>query len=330
MIPFLLSILAGLLPMLFFAWLLYRLDRFEREPFILLAAVFAWGAVIAAGFAFIINTFFNVSLNWILSSKSAATLTVSTLIAPPVEETLKGLAVLLVFLLFRTEFDSILDGILYAGVTALGFAAAENTLYIYQHGYLEGGWQGFAVLTAIRVLLVGWQHPFYTAFIGIGLAIYRSSRHYTLQWIAPLTGWIAAILLHTLHNLFAALTTEISGLTRAAAWDWTGYLGLLIYLLLLRRQEKRWLRRYLEEEISFNTLSQEQFEAISSGANHLLLLLKARLQGRGRKMKKFIQLCGELMHRKRHLAENIALPQTSPQLTELRKQIQTLGSDLPV
>ncbi len=61
--PFVLSFLAGLLPMLFFAWLLYRFDRFEREPFTLLAAVFTWGAVIAAGFALIINTFFNFSLN---------------------------------------------------------------------------------------------------------------------------------------------------------------------------------------------------------------------------------------------------------------------------
>ncbi len=178
--------------------------------------------------------------------------------------------------------------------------------------------------------MVGWQHPFYTAFIGIGLAIYRSSRHHTLQWIAPLTGWIAAVFLHTLHNLFAALTADISGLTRSAVWDWTGYLGLLLYLLLLHRQEKRWLQNYLAEEISLKTLSQEQFEAISSGANHLLLLLKARLQGKGREMNKFIQLCGELMHRKRHLAENVALPQTSSQLAELRKQIQTLGSDLPV
>ena len=49
------------------------------------------------------------------------------MIAPIIEESLKGLAVLLVFLLFRKEFDSILDGIVYAAITALGFAATENS-----------------------------------------------------------------------------------------------------------------------------------------------------------------------------------------------------------
>ena len=41
---------------LLFAYVLYWLDRYEKEPLLLLGGVFLWGAVIAAGSAFIINT----------------------------------------------------------------------------------------------------------------------------------------------------------------------------------------------------------------------------------------------------------------------------------
>ena len=51
-----LSIFFGFAPVLFFAWIVYWLDRYEKEPGILLGGVFVWGAVIAAGAAFMINT----------------------------------------------------------------------------------------------------------------------------------------------------------------------------------------------------------------------------------------------------------------------------------
>ena len=59
---------------------------------------------------------------------------------------------------------------MYAGITALGFAATENFFYIYTYGYREQGLAGILSLFLIRVILVGWQHPFFTMFTGIGLA----------------------------------------------------------------------------------------------------------------------------------------------------------------
>ena len=88
----------------------------------------------------------------------------TSIIAPIIEEGLKGLAVLVVFLLFRNEFDSVLDGIVYAAITAMGFAAIENVLYIFRNGFQDSGWEGFWTMVFIRVLLVGWMHPFFTAF----------------------------------------------------------------------------------------------------------------------------------------------------------------------
>ena len=50
------SIIVGFLPMLFFAWIVYWVDRYEKEPGLLLGVVFVWGAVLAAGAAFLVNT----------------------------------------------------------------------------------------------------------------------------------------------------------------------------------------------------------------------------------------------------------------------------------
>jgi RsiW-degrading membrane proteinase PrsW (M82 family) len=164
---FLFSLFFGFIPVFIFAWILYWLDRYEKEPKVLLGAVFLWGAIVAAGLAYVVNTSLSVGIYLFTESEAATDLTTGTLIAPVVEEILKGLAVLVVFLVARHEFDSILDGIVYAGIVALGFAATENTLYIYRDGYLENGFAGLLSGLHPRVL-VGWQHPFYTAFIGIG------------------------------------------------------------------------------------------------------------------------------------------------------------------
>ncbi len=173
---FLLSLFLGLLPMLVFAWVIYWLDRYEKEPLLLLGGVFLWGAIGAATAAFVVNTIFGVGVYLFTSSEAATDLATGTLIAPVVEETLKGLAVLTVFLLARSEFDSYMDGIVYAGIVALGFAASENVYYIYSHGFLEGSYGGLLWVAFVRIFLVGWQHPFYTAFFGIGLALSRMNR----------------------------------------------------------------------------------------------------------------------------------------------------------
>ena len=153
--PFFVSLFFGFVPMFIFAYILYWTDRYEREPKVLLGAVFFWGVAIAAGGAFVINTMLGMGVYIFTGSESATDLATGSIIAPIVEESLKGLAVLIVFFVFRREFDSILDGIVYAGIVALGFAATENTHYIYNFGYVDGGWEGLWFLVFVRVILVG-------------------------------------------------------------------------------------------------------------------------------------------------------------------------------
>ncbi len=138
--PLLVSIFFGFVPMFVAAAFVYWLDRYEKEPKLLLGAAFFWGVIIAAGGAFIVNTALGIGIFYATGNEGVTDFATTSIIAPIVEEFLKGLAVGIVFVLFRKEFDSTLDGIIYAAMAALGFAATENSFYIYSRGYQEGGW----------------------------------------------------------------------------------------------------------------------------------------------------------------------------------------------
>ena len=283
---------------LVFATILYWLDRYEKEPLLLLGGVFLWGAVVASSSAFILNTVMGLGLYIFTGSEVISELGAGSLIAPIVEEALKGLAVLLVFLVFRREFDSVLDGIIYAGVTALGFAATENAYYIWSYGYQEQGWQGILELTWIRLGLVGWQHPFYTAFTGIGLAVARIQRHVAVKMLAPLIGLGLAMGTHSFHNTIAALASEWV----VAFFDWSGWLFMFGVLLFATYREQRYLRQHLYGEMCSGLLTARQYHVAASAWRQLAARLASLFHRRFLITNRFYQLCGELAHKKQQLA----------------------------
>ena len=53
--------------------------------------------------------------------------------APLVEETTKGLGLLLLFWLVRSEFDNVRDGLVYGALIGAGFNWFESALYVQQN-----------------------------------------------------------------------------------------------------------------------------------------------------------------------------------------------------
>jgi len=93
----------GFVPMFLYAAFVNWLDRYEKEPKLLLGAAFVWGVVIAGGGAYILNTAVGIGVYSFTGSASAADFSTTSISAPIIEEALKGLAVLIVFLMFRKE-----------------------------------------------------------------------------------------------------------------------------------------------------------------------------------------------------------------------------------
>ncbi|HSF82618.1 MAG TPA: PrsW family intramembrane metalloprotease [Anaerolineales bacterium] len=318
-----LSLAFGFFPMFLFAWFVYWLDHYEKEPRTLLGGLFFWGAVIAAGGAYLFNTFLGQGVYWLTESSAATSFATGTLIAPVVEESLKGFAVLLVYLIFRREFDSIIDGIVYAGIVALGFAATENTLYIYRQGFLQDGYQGLYTLAFIRVVIVGWQHPFYTAFTGIGFSISRLSRQPAVKLATPILGWMGAVFAHSLHNTLASVPNQMTCIIGSLV-DWSGWIFMLLFILWSVRHEQQLLAYHLSEEVALGVLTPSQYRATCSVLSQGSVRLGSIFAGQYRDTRRFYQALGEIAHKKQHLATLGEEEGNSESITRLRQELVLL------
>jgi RsiW-degrading membrane proteinase PrsW (M82 family) len=292
------SLVFGFVPMFFFAAIMYWLDRYEKEPLILLGAVFLWGAIVAAGSAFLLNTVLGLGVYLFTGSEVATELTTGTVFAPVIEESLKGLAVLIVFLVFRSEFDTIMDGIVYAAITAIGFAATENAYYIFKFGFAEGGINGLLYVSFVRVILVGWQHPFFTAFTGIGLAIARLNPRMWVKLAAPVLGWSMAVFTHSFHNTISDLIKGVGGMFLTTSVDWSGWFVMLIFIFWALSREQRWLVNQLREEVSLGIISHTQYLTACSARAQTVARLKSMFSGSFQATNQFYRLTAELAYKK--------------------------------
>lgn len=258
--------------------LLWHLDRRERESIWLFGGTLLWGAVVSTGLSGIANSLGQAlvvdRLRPLSGSEEAAGvagLVTAILIAPPVEETAKGVALLILFWFLRAEFDNLRDGLIYGALVGLGFNIAETALYVMQ-GYLEHGTAPLAPQVAVRFVLLGLNgHLIFSALVGAGLGLARQTPRRWLRIVAPLTGYLLAVLAHALANsagvaVFAALLptstdeiTDFASLPLGSVWlaaaisdllveGWV-YVVLLILLLLSARWERAVIRRYLGDEI---------------------------------------------------------------------------------
>ncbi|MAY82965.1 MAG: hypothetical protein CMP59_02430 [Flavobacteriales bacterium] len=107
------------------------------------------------------------------------------------EELCKLLAFLLVWRIFRKQINEPIDLIAYMSVTALGFAAIENTLYFSSYGSLIIS--GRAVLSTVA-------HMFFASLTAYGLLRWKFLKHYGVGHFILFFG-LAAIS-HGLYDFF--------------------------------------------------------------------------------------------------------------------------------
>lgn len=315
--------------MLCYAIFVNWLNRYEREPKLLVGAVFLWGAIVAAGIAFSINSFIGARIYHITGSLHASQITTGSLVAPVVEESLKGIGVLVVMLVFSRHFNSVLDGLIYAGIAALGFAATENIYYIYNYGYLENGFRGVVYLAFVRDIIVGWQHPFFTAFTGIGISAARLTRSLSTRLAAPVLGWIAAVLIHSLHNTLANLFTGNGWVVAGSLLDWGGYLAMFAFIVWALQHEQTWVKKHLTDELLSGILSRDQYQVAVSIFKQSLVRYKAALTGSYSATDRFYALCGKLAHQKQ-LIQIFGERETAPALAEIRAEMAALQPEVYV
>ncbi|HEU0087570.1 MAG TPA: PrsW family intramembrane metalloprotease [Pseudonocardiaceae bacterium] len=205
--PVLVGTTAAVLPVLLVVTTFLWVDRWEPEPSAMLLAAFLWGAGVSVLGAGLVNDT-AVLLGDHILGKGGGDKIGALISAPIIEEAFKGAFVLGLAWWRRREFDGVVDGIVYAGLVAAGFAFIENILYFgraFATDGLVGEAGGVIAVFVLRGVLSPFAHPLFTAMIGIGVGVAVRRRSPTAMVVLPLAGYLAAVLLHAMWNASAGL-----------------------------------------------------------------------------------------------------------------------------
>ena len=298
---FLISVLAAAIPTFAYVGFIYWIDRYEKEPIWLLASVFLWGAIPSILIAFIFNTILSIPF-YLLAGEATADTLVASLVAPPVEESVKGLVLLLILFRWRHEIDSVLDGIIYGAMVGLGFAMVENVTYFISV-FNEGGLEAWQTNVFMRGVIFGLNHALFSSMTGLGIAVARLSPRRIVQISAPVFGWMMAMFLHFVHNLSVSLGNLLCVVALISGWGgvWLTF-TIMIWALW---QERQWLKTYLVEEVALGTLTQGEYEtAVSAWARlqHRFDILHKQGIRSFMQAGRFYYHCSELAYKKHHFA----------------------------
>lgn len=320
-----LSLLAGGITTALYAWLVWWLDHYEKEPWWLLALVFLWGAVPAVVLSVAIEIILDIPIS-VLGQGLAYEVAGSSLVAPIVEEVAKGLAVFGVLLAMRREMDNVLDGIVYGAMAGLGFAFTENFFY-FTSSLLEGGWGVWTGVVFMRAIIFGLNHAFFTGVTGGALGYARLSPNTVTQVSAPLLGLGGAVVFHGIHNLGATLASvTCSGLLLSLFSDWAGILMVSLAIGLAWRQEQKWIQTQLEPEVG-KTIPREVYELAASYRKRLSAQTRALFQGdihTWRLSRSLAQAATELAFKKHQLAALGDEGGNSKAIQDLRERLVAL------
>ncbi|GAA3363690.1 PrsW family intramembrane metalloprotease [Saccharopolyspora gregorii] len=220
-LPALVGALAALIPVgVVFAAIVW-IDRWEPEPPMLMLGAFLWGAGGATGCSLLLNDSV-IGLGELLFGPSDHVFFERALMAPLVEEGAKALFVVSLWFWRRSEFNGLVDGIVYAGLTAAGFAFTENILY-FGKAFSEGGWGnaagGVIAVFILRGVLAPFSHPLFTSMVGIGIGLASRTTDTTKRLLWPAGGFVVAVLLHAAWNA----STLLGG---------TGFLNVYFLIML--------------------------------------------------------------------------------------------------
>ena len=212
-------LLLAIAPVMVVIVFIYIKDKYEKEPFKFLLKNFLLGATVSVLLTFIIS---------IVAAQFISTDDLEDLIRPfinafilvaLVEEFSKYLIVRF-YAQRNAEFNEPFDGIVYAVMVSMGFAALENALYVYQHGFETGVIRAFTAVPA---------HATFGILMGyfMGKAKFSNNRV-----VLNLTGLLAATLFHGAYDLFLFIDF-IPGIAVGA------FISLVIGIILSNKAIKR-------------------------------------------------------------------------------------------
>ncbi|MGC5378770.1 PrsW family intramembrane metalloprotease [Micromonospora sp. DT68] len=284
----LIGVVAAILPVPVLVACFLWLDRYEPEPLKYLIFCFTWGAFVSTAASLTVNEFSAAQF----ADRGLPVALTGVLVAPFIEELTKALGPILLLVFRRREWSGITDGLVYCGLSAVGFAMVENILYLGGHGYAAGadqygpatGTQQVIAIFIVRILLFGFAHPLFTSMAGVGLGIAARTADRRVRVLAPIAGLLLAMILHGTWNLLPTLT-QATGEVVIMLYGFLSlmvpvFFGMVGLALWLRAWEGRLTERRLPDYVRAGWLSPPEVAALSSlGRRHAARSWARRVAG---------------------------------------------------
>jgi RsiW-degrading membrane proteinase PrsW (M82 family) len=224
--------LATIIPIVFL-YFLYTMDFYGTGSYQTVLLCFAWGFV-AFGLAYAISQVAVYGGAYLISGDAWVRFA-----APVAEEILKAL--ILIYLVRRSNFTYFVDGAIYGFAAGIGFAVIENWSYVASYG--EAG-LGVAIG---RVLSTNLVHGTASALVGITLGSSRFQK-FRGRIALLLLGWAVGMTLHIgFNNLVSSQAAGSFLLLYAAA---VGFIGTGFIAFMINRglkEQKAWIEETLSK-----------------------------------------------------------------------------------
>lgn len=277
------SAFAAIVPMSIYLVLIWKFDRYDREPFKLVFTNYLWGALGAIVLALLGSLIFTAAASLFIKDTLQLSRFGAVVVAPIVEEITKGLFLLIT--ISNRKFDNITDGIVYGGAIGLGFGMTENFLYFVTYSESIANW---ITLVIIRSLFSAVMHCVSTATLGafLGLAKFKSA---SIKVFYAITGLLIAMMIHSIWNF--SLSYEHNAPL--------GFLFILVSIIIFISVFSVSLRS--ERKIIFSELQEESANGIIP-ESHLAILSSPQRERKGwldeRNRKAYIKAATTLAFRK--------------------------------
>ena len=313
----------GIVQAIIYLLFIRAVDLYEREALRYVIPVFIWGFAVATTASLFFNTVASFTISSIAGQQVASFLT-PVMVAPVVEESAKGMALLLIFLVSYiaarsrgglVEFAGVMDGIVYGSAVGFGFAIAEDILYGLQYG---------PETFVVRRIFGGFAHAAFTSLTGIGIGLIPWVHNKAMKVVLPLLGLAGAMLLHAIFNFTATVFGPVAYLVM--------FLVILVYVLIISvwlALERRMIRDELRDEVTAGTITSQEYAILPSYFRRTGYYLRLLFTGRLPTWSRARRLHGaavDLAVAKR-LARRFSAPTREQRVLALRQKISNLRGE---
>lgn len=211
-------LLLSIAPAMIIILYIYFKDKFEKEPIRFLFKNFLMGAFLSVVITLILSTILNIAFPLTDATSIYQQFIKAFFVVGLVEEFSKYVIVRF-YAQKSVEFNEPFDGIVYAVMVSMGFAALENVMYVFQYGVSTGIVRAFTAVPA---------HATFGILMGyfMGLAKFSKNRQ-----LLNLTGLVVATFFHGAYDFFLFINF-IPGIALGA------FVSLIVGIILSKKAIK--------------------------------------------------------------------------------------------